>query len=172
MSEHHDHPHPHPTQPDTDAPLTYHQRLEAADLAGGVKPSLGGPLRAPLGHQTGGMRPGFQCDPEHLIRGRHFQIEGRGDVSLEPGDIVVVDMTAILTQMRRNAIGTGCHRQLGRAHGVGVVAAAGISQRCHMINIDAQSQIGNVCHGAALPRLSGVPNHPLAPLIMNTVARS
>lgn len=30
MSEHHDHAHPHPTQPDTDAPLTYHQRLEAA----------------------------------------------------------------------------------------------------------------------------------------------
>jgi nitrile hydratase len=26
----HDHPHPHPTQPDSDAPLTYHQRLEIA----------------------------------------------------------------------------------------------------------------------------------------------
>jgi nitrile hydratase len=33
MSTHdhdHDHPHPHPTQPDHDAPLTYHQRLEIA----------------------------------------------------------------------------------------------------------------------------------------------
>jgi nitrile hydratase len=26
----HDHPHPHPTLPDSDAPMTYHQRLEAA----------------------------------------------------------------------------------------------------------------------------------------------
>ena len=26
----HPHPHPHPTQPDSDAPLTYHQRLEIA----------------------------------------------------------------------------------------------------------------------------------------------
>src|SRR4051794_25148989 len=30
MSHDHDHPHPHPTLPDSDAPLTYHQRLEIA----------------------------------------------------------------------------------------------------------------------------------------------
>lgn len=30
MSDHHNHDHPHPTQPDSDAPLTYYQRLEEA----------------------------------------------------------------------------------------------------------------------------------------------
>jgi hypothetical protein len=43
-----------------------------------------------------------------------------------------------------------------------VVTAAGISQRRHMVNIDPQSQVGNVCHGV-LPKLSGVPNDPHAP---------
>jgi hypothetical protein len=35
-----------------------------------------------------------------------------------------------------------------------MVTAAGISQRRHMVNIDPQSQVGNVCHGV-LPKLSG-----------------
>src|SRR5437899_1962615 len=30
MAHDHPHPHPHPTQPDTDAPSTYHQKLEIA----------------------------------------------------------------------------------------------------------------------------------------------
>jgi hypothetical protein len=139
-----------------------HQRLQPGDLAGGVKPPLGGAFRAPLGHQTGRMRPGFQCDPKHLIRCGHFQVERCGDVGLEPCDILVVDMTAILAQVRRNAIGTGHHRQVGRVHGVRVVPAARISQRRHMVNIDAQSQIGNVYHGAApsCQRCGAIPRTP------------
>jgi hypothetical protein len=138
------------------------ERLDPAYLAGGVKAALGGPFRAALRHQTRRVWLGFKRDPKHLIRRGHFQVEGRGDLSLEPGDIVVADVTAILAKVGRNAVGAGCHRQVGGAHWVRVVAATGISQRRNMVNIDAQSQVGNVCHGV-LPKLSGVPNrtHPL-----------
>ena len=148
-----------------------HQRLEPGYLPGGVKPPFGRAFRAPLRYQTGRMRPGFERDPQHLIRCRHFQIERRGDLGLQSCDILVADMTTILAQVRRNATGTGRYRQVRGAYRVRVVPAAGISQRRHMVNIDAQSQIGNVYHGATLPQLVKVSHDLRAPLMTITVPR-
>ena len=58
-------------------------------------------------------------DVHHLAGRRHFQIERLGDARLQPRDIVVDDMAAILAQMRGDAVGAGRDRDLGGLSGSG-----------------------------------------------------
>jgi hypothetical protein len=49
-------------------------------------------------------------------------------------------VAAILAQMRGDAIGTGCYGFERRTHGIGVLAAARITQGSDVIDIDAEAQ--------------------------------
>src|SRR5258707_320803 len=55
-------------------------------------------------------------------------------------NIVVRDVAAICTQMRRNAVGSRRLRQDGGAHRIGIVAAARLAHRGDMIDIDAEAE--------------------------------
>ena len=108
-------------------------------LAGGVEAAFGGPLLAPLGHDAGGMRPNLAGDADHLRRRRHFEIERLCDALLEPSDIVIDDVAAILAQMRGDAVGAGGDRDLGGFHRIGMPAAARIAHGGDVIDVDAEA---------------------------------
>ena len=77
---------------------------------------------------------------EHRFGRRHLEIERLGDRGLEPAHVVVVDVPAVLAQMRGDAVGAGFDREQRRADGIGDGAAAGVADGRDMIDVDAEPQ--------------------------------
>ncbi len=121
-------------------------RRELLALACHVEPAFGGPLLAALRHQAGGMWPRLDRDRDHLVGGRHFEVERLADLRLEARDVVVADVPPILAQMRGDAVGAGLDRDLRRLHGVGMAAAARIADGRDVIDVDAEAQMGRRRH--------------------------
>ena len=90
------------------------------------------------------MRTCLQRDGEHLLRRRHFKIERFSDLGLQPGDVRVANVAAILAQMRGDAVGSGFDRDPGRPNGIRVLAATCVPERRNVIDIDAEAQMRNV----------------------------
>ena len=109
-------------------------------LAGGIEPAFGGALGALLRHQADRMRLGLERDGDHLGGRRHFEIERLVDLGLQPRDVVVADMAAVLAQMRGDAVGAGRDRELGRAHRIGMAPAARVADGGDVIDIDAEAK--------------------------------
>ena len=74
---------------------------------------------------------------KHGLGRRHLEIERLVDRSLEAAHVVVVNMPAVLAQMRGDSVGAGLDRHERRANRIGNRAAAGVADRRDMIDIDA-----------------------------------
>ena len=89
-------------------------------LARGVEAAFGGALlRAAPARCRRHAAAACSAISDHFRRRRHFEIERLVDAFLEPRDIVVDDVAAILAQMRGDAVGAGGDRDLGRRTGSG-----------------------------------------------------
>ena len=119
-----------------------HHRLELRALLDGIEPALGGALGALLRHQADRVRHGLERDRDHLVGRRHFEIERLVDLRLQPRDVVVADMAAVLAQMRGDAVAAGRDRELGRAHRIGMAPAARVADGGDVVDIDAEAQAG------------------------------
>ena len=80
-------------------------------LAHDIEPAFGRELRPSLGHKANRMWLRLERNRNHLLGGRHLEIERLADLGLEARHVVIADMAAILTQMRRDAVGTGLDRK-------------------------------------------------------------
>ena len=85
------------------------------------------------------MRAHLAGDADHLRRRRHFEIERLGDALLEADDVIVDDVTAILPQMRGDAVGAGRNGDLGGLDRIGMPPAARISHGGDVIDVDAEA---------------------------------
>ncbi len=119
---------------------TRDERRQHIVLRDHVEPAFGGHLLAPLGHQTHRMGLGRQRDPQHLLGRSHLEVQRLGDLGLQPRHVVVADVPAILTQVRRDAVGARLDRQQRGAHRIGQGAAAGVAQGGDVIDIDSETQ--------------------------------
>ena len=117
-----------------------HHRRQLLVLAGGVEPAFGGALGALFRHQADRVRRGLERDGEHFLGRRHFEIERLVDLGLQPRDVVVADMAAVLAQMRGDAVGAGRDRELGRAHRIGMAPAARVADGGDVVDIDAEAK--------------------------------
>ncbi len=122
------------------------QRPEPADH---VEAALGGALGPLFRNDATGVRTDAQGDVEHRLGRGHFKIERLFDRRLEPPHVVVVDVAAILAQMRGDAVGAGLDRKKRRAHGIGDGAATRVADGRDMVDVDAKPQR---CHRVAPPR--------------------
>ncbi len=119
-----------------------HHRGDAGLMTGDGQTALGRHFLAPLGHQAGGVRPVAQGDGQHLLRHRHLEVQrlvraaaqGRQHV-----DVGVGDVTAILAQVGGDAVSPRRQRRLGRASRIGMSAAACVTDRGDVVDIDAQT---------------------------------
>ena len=117
-----------------------HEWSQMVVTADHVEAAFGGALGAPLRHQARGMRFDRECDVEHLLGRRHFEIERLRNGGLDPRHIFVADVTAVFAQMRGDAIGAGVDGEFGGAQRIRHVAAARIAQSRDMIDVDAKAQ--------------------------------
>ena len=106
-----------------------------------VEPALGGALLALLRHQAAGVRHVAQGDGQHLLGRRHLEIERPGQLALEPGDVGVGDVAAILAQVRGDAVGAGLDGQLRGAQRIGMAAAARVADGRDVVDVDAEAQV-------------------------------
>ena len=113
-----------------------------------VEPALGGALLALLRHQAAGVRHVAQRDGEHLVGGGHLEVEGPGQLALEPGDVVVGDVAAVLAQVRGDAVGARLHGQVGGAQRIGMPAAARVADGGDVVDVDAQAQVRRLAGGS------------------------
>ncbi len=109
-------------------------------LAGGIEPTFGSALGPPLRNNAGRVGADFAGDRDHLGRRRHFEIERLVDAGLQPHDVVVEDMAAILAQMRRDAVGPGRDRDCRRPHRIRMPPAARITHGGDVVDVDAEAE--------------------------------
>src|ERR1700737_1205674 len=89
-------------------------------LPSSIKPAFGGALLPAFRDEASSMWPGRHRDANHFVGCSHFQIERLCNLGLEPRDVVVPDVPAILPQMCGDAVSTGFNRDLRCMDGVGV----------------------------------------------------
>ena len=82
---------------------------------------------------------------------------------LEPRDVVVADVPAILAQMRGDAVGAGRDRDLARPYGIGMAAAARVAHGRDMIDVDAEADGGSAGTGIS-DRMTRCATAAVAPL--------
>ena len=78
---------------------------------------------------------------EHLVGGGHLEVERPRQLALEPGDVFIGNVAAVLAQMRGDAVGAGLHRQMGGAQRIGMAPAAGVADGGHVVDVDAEAQV-------------------------------
>jgi len=105
-----------------------------------VEAALSGQFRALLGHKATGIRPDAQGKGNHFLGCRHLEIEGQGNAGGKPGDVLVSNVPAVLTQMGGDAIGPGGRRQKCRPQRVGMPAPARIADGRNVIDVNAEAQ--------------------------------
>ena len=111
------------------------RRPEAADH---VEAALGRALGALFRHKATGVGTDAQRDVEHRLGRRHLEIERLLDRGLEPLHVVVVDMAAVLAQMRGDPVGAGLDGEEGGANGIGRRAAARVAEGRDVVDVDAE----------------------------------
>ena len=87
------------------------------------------------------MWPRAHRDLDHFRGRSHFEIERLSDTGLEPRDVVVADVPAILAQMRRDAVGAGLDRQHRGADRIGMPSAPRVADGGDVIDVDAEAKM-------------------------------
>ena len=117
-----------------------HDRGEAVVLARGIEPAFGGALFAPFGDDARGVGFVAQGDLDHLVGRSHLEVERQVGRGLDPREILVADVAAILTQMRGDPVAADACDDLRGAHRIGMLAASCIADRGDMIDVHAKAE--------------------------------
>ena len=132
-------------------------RHEMIVLTHDIESAFGRHLLPPLRDNAGSMRARFQRDVDHLARRRHLEIQRLGELRLEPRDVVVADMAAVLAQVRRDAVGAGLDRKQRSLHGIGMASAARVADGRDVIDVDAEAECVS-SHFVTQPRSGNTSN--------------
>ena len=76
---------------------------------------------------------------DHLGRGRHLDVEPRGNHLAQQLDVTVLDVPPIAAQVDGDALGARQLRDDRRRHGLGLAGLAGLANGRDMVDVDAQS---------------------------------
>ena len=135
-----------------------HDRLEMIVKPRRVEPAFGCHFLAPFGHDAAGMGLVPKRNAQHFRRRRHFEVERQPHLVLEPRNIAIADMPPVLAQMRCYALRARRGGKFCRPHRIRVFAATRVTDRRHMIDIDAEPQISRL-----------IPAHIMSPRLVSTV---
>jgi hypothetical protein len=104
-----------------------------------VKPTLGGQLLPLLGYKARVIRTQSLGIRHHCGRNCHFQVEFCPDLPAQELYIAFLDVTTVLPQVNRYAVGARFFCEQGSLHGIGNIDAPGLSNRGYVINVDAEA---------------------------------
>ena len=125
-------------------------RAQRFPLAGGIEAAFRRSLGPPLGHDAGGVRSHHAGNCNHFARRRHFQVERLLNGRLQPRDVVIDDVAAILAQMRGDAVGASRDRNLRSPNRIRMFAAASITHSGDVIYVHAEAEGGKSGHAISL----------------------
>ena len=128
-------------------------------VPGQIEPALGGHFLAALRHQGGLVRPEPADHRDDVGRQRQLRVEHRPHRGRQGLQVPVVDVPAVLAQMRGDAVGPGRLAKWDRGGGVRLIGPAGLPDGGDVIDVDVQP------HGDSLLRRR-------APGKFRTIARS
>jgi hypothetical protein len=100
-----------------------------------VEASFRGNLLAPLGNERDLMRLEPASDRHHLIRAGHFEVERHVKLILKALNVVILDMAAILSQVRRNAMSSGIDRGQSGKDRIWFVGTPRLSDRGDVVDV-------------------------------------
>jgi len=115
-----------------------HDLRDAASRAGDIEPPFGRDLVAPLGHEHYRVGSHMARDEDHLLGGRHLEIEAAANRASQPLHIMILDVPSIFAQVHRDPVGTSELRLDGCGHGVGLEGSARLPDGRHMVDIHAE----------------------------------
>ena len=116
-------------------------RPQGRGVAGGVQPALGGDFLAPFRNQADRVRARGQSYADHLVRGCHLQVYRSRDRCLEPIQIVLPYVAAVLPEVQRYSVRARLQGQRRGPHGIRMAAAAGIADGGDVIDVHAQTNL-------------------------------
>ena len=97
------------------------------------------------------MRPNPDGNVHHLAGRGHFKVKRPVDARLEALDVVIANVATVFPQMCRNAVGAGHNRDLGRLDRIRMPAAPRIAHGRDVIDVDAETELGETGHRIASP---------------------
>ena len=103
-----------------------------------VEAALGGDLLAALGHQHRHLGPDAAGDADHLVGGRHLEVELDVGELAQPPHVLVLDVAAVLAQVHGDAVGAAQVRLDRGPHRVGLVGAPRLADGGDVVDVDAQ----------------------------------
>jgi len=122
------------------------QRVEPSETVGDtavvvrdVEPALGCDLFAPLWDERHLVRANSLGDREHFVGTGHLEVEDGRHGCGESLDVVVLNVAAIFAEVRGDAIGAGALADNGSVNRVRLHAAARLSQRRDVIDVDVEA---------------------------------
>ena len=89
-------------------------------------------------HQHGHLRLDLAGDADHLVGGRHFQVELDVGQFAQAPHVVILNVATIFAQMHGNAVGPA---QMGfncRPYRIRFVGFPRLAHRCHVVYVYAQ----------------------------------
>ena len=91
-----------------------------------------------------------QRDGEHLLGGGHLEVERPGQLALEPGDVVIGDVAAVLAQVGGDAVGARLDGEVRGAQRIGMAAAARVADGGDVVDVDAKAQMRRITESGSV----------------------
>ena len=123
---------------------TVDQGGDRVQLAGHIQPPFGGHLLPALRHQGHHVGADPEGDRGHGPCGRHLQVETGADGLPEQAHVTVLDVTAVLAEMHRDAVGPPEFSQQGMGDRVGFHRPSGLTDLGDVVDVDPEAGHGEV----------------------------
>ena len=119
-----------------------HHRPDLDAVQHDVEPALGRQLLAPLRHERHLVGLHGEGDAQHLLAGRHRQLETRANRLAQHLHVAVLDVPPVGPQVDRDRRGAAELGQHGRVDGVRLLGAPRLTDRHDVIDVDRQGGHG------------------------------
>ena len=115
-----------------------HGRLELHAVEDDVEATLGRDLLPPLGHEGHLVRLGGEGDLQHLLRRGHLEVQPRLHHLAQDLHVAILDVPAVTAKVHGDAVRPRELGEDGRLHRVGIGHPPRLSQRGHVVDVDAE----------------------------------
>jgi hypothetical protein len=103
-----------------------------------IQPAFSGDLLATLWNKRDLVGSETFGDAQHLVGAGHLEVQHGHDGCGETFDVVVLNVTPVLAQVSRDAVGAGALAQQRALHGIGKRGAARLSKGRDVVDVDVQ----------------------------------
>lgn len=128
-------------RPDSSLAQFGHRALHALSVGDHIEATFGCYLLATLGNERHLIRMDGDCDGDHLVGAGKFQIEVAANRGAQTSDVRILDVPAILPQVRSDPIGADRLADHGGLDRIRLIAAPRLSKCRDVVNIHIKALV-------------------------------